>query len=199
MDKNQKHYLHSSHTDFRRKRTTEIHRNPGRISPNKPYEYYERLMSCKKCVKYGNKLKRCRETIATCARCSNQGHNKDQCTGTEVRCYHCDAAHQSFLRNCLIIKKETEIIQIQIKECLPRLQAIRKLLGLNPNPELIFSGAVKKTPLIQLDLNPRLVLKEKVNPTQVVRTCKKNYLFILSGYITCNRKKMQRQPRAHSA
>ena len=38
---------------------------------------------------------------------------------------------------------ETEIKQIQTKERIPRLQAIRKLLTLNPNVELIYSYAIK--------------------------------------------------------
>ena len=34
MDKNQKHHFYSTSTDFQRKITTEIHRNPWRTSKN---------------------------------------------------------------------------------------------------------------------------------------------------------------------
>ena len=90
-------------------------------------------------------MKRCREITATCARCSSKGHKKDKCTSTEVRCCHCGVDHKAFSRNCAIFKRETEIVQIQTKERAPRLQALRKLLRLNPNPDLIFSNAIKNT------------------------------------------------------
>ena len=76
----------------------------------------------------------------------NQGHNTNKCTSTEIKCYHCEADHQAFSNNCPIFERETELIQIQTKERIPRLQAIRKLLRLNPNPGVIFSNAVKNTP-----------------------------------------------------
>ena len=38
-----------------------------------------------------------------------------------------------------------EIVRIQTKEPIPRQQAIRKLLRLDPHPELIYSHAVKNT------------------------------------------------------
>ena len=44
-----------------------------------------------------------------------------------------------------IFKRETEIVQIQTIERIPREQAILKLLRINPHPELIFSNAVKNT------------------------------------------------------
>ena len=50
---------------------------PGEQVKTKVFDYYERPMSCKTCLRYGYTAKRCRETIATCTRCSCQGHNKD--------------------------------------------------------------------------------------------------------------------------
>ena len=102
-------------------------------------------MSCKTCHKFGHTAKRCHETIATCARCSCQGHDKDKCTSNEVKCYHYAEDHQTFSRNCPVFKKEMEIVRIQTKERIPSQQAIRKLLRLNPHPELIYSHAVKNT------------------------------------------------------
>ena len=102
-------------------------------------------MSCKTCLRYGNTVKRCHETKATCVRCSYQRHNKDKCISTEVRCCHCEDDHETFSRNCQIFKRETEIVQTQTKERIPRLQAIQKLFKINPHPELIFSKAVKNT------------------------------------------------------
>ena len=90
-------------------------------------------------------MERCHETIATCANCSCQGNNKVKCTSTEVRCYHCGDDHQTFSRNWPIFKRDTEIVQTQTKERIPRLQAIRKFLRVNPHPELIFSNAVRNT------------------------------------------------------
>ena len=100
-------------------------------------------MSCKTCPIYGHTVKTIHETIAACAKCSCQAHNKDKCTSTEVRCWHLGDDHQALSRNCPIFKKETEIVQIQTKEPIPRLQAIWKVLRINPHLELIFSNAVK--------------------------------------------------------
>ena len=102
-------------------------------------------MNCKTCLRQGHTMRRCRETIASCARCSCQGHNKDKCTSTEVRCCHFGEDHLAFERNCPIIKRETEIVQTQTKERIPRLQATQKLLRLNQNSDLILSNAVKNT------------------------------------------------------
>ena len=33
-------------------------------------------MSCKKCLKYGHTVNKCRESTATCAGCTHQGHKK---------------------------------------------------------------------------------------------------------------------------
>ena len=108
-------------------------------------EYHERPMRRKKCLNYGHLMKRCRETLATFARCSYQLHSKDRWSSTEVRCCHCIADHLAFSKNCSRLKRETEIIQIQTKKRIPRQKALRKLLRLSPNPELIFSIALKNT------------------------------------------------------
>ena len=75
----------------------------------------------------------------------------------------------SLLKELPKIRKKKQIIKIQTKERIPRLQAIRKLLRLDPNPEIIFSNAVK-TPLSQLERNPRKVSNKKVSLTLVVGT-----------------------------
>ena len=63
----------------------------------------------------------------------------------QVRWCHCRVNHQAFWRNCTTFKRETEFVQIRIEQRIPRLQSIRKLLRINPNPKLIFSNEVKKT------------------------------------------------------
>ena len=68
-----------------------------------------------------------------------------QLTRTQPILKYCVEHHQEFSRNCSIFKRDTEIAQIQTNERIPRLQAIRKLLRLNPNPEKIFPYAVKNT------------------------------------------------------
>ena len=111
-------------------------------------------MSCRTCVRHGHTVKRCHETIATCTRYSNQGKNKDECSSTEVWCCHCGADHQTYSRKCPLFKREMEIIQIQTKDCVPRLHSIRKLFRLNPNPELTFSNAVKNTSNATTSMSP---------------------------------------------
>ena len=90
-------------------------------------------------------MKKCNETTATCVRCSNQGYNKGKCTSAKVRCCHWEADNKTFSRSCPLLKTETEITQVQRKERTPRLQAKRKLLRLNPDPQSIFSNAVENS------------------------------------------------------
>ena len=73
----------------------------------KVYEYNEKLICCKTCVRYGHTVRGYRDKVPPCARCSNQGHNKDKSTSTEVRCCHCRADHQSFSLSSPIFKRET--------------------------------------------------------------------------------------------
>ena len=144
MDKKQKNYFHSNPTDFEGKKI-----------------YYERPMSCKKFLKYAVKQMPWNNTNAMHARCSNEDHNKNKCTSTEVKCYHCEAGHQAFSRFCPKIKIETEIIQVQTKERIPRLHGTRKFLGLNPNPELMFSKAVRNTSNQIISKSPTISEQEK--------------------------------------
>ena len=102
-------------------------------------------MSWKTRLRYGRTVKNCHEIIATWARCSNQGQNKERCTNTEVGYCRYGSDHQAFSMNCPIFKRETEIVQFQTEERIPRQQVIRKLLRINLHPELIFSNAVKNT------------------------------------------------------
>ena len=118
---------------------------PGEKAKTKVYVFYERPMRCETCLRYGHTVKRWHEPIEACAKCSCHGHNKNMCTSTEDRRCHCGDYHQSFSRNCPVFKRETEIDLIQRKERIPRLQAIRKLLRINPHPDLIVSNAVKNT------------------------------------------------------
>ena len=131
---------------FKEKEPPRFKEIPREHADTKVYEYYEKPMSCKKCLKYGHTVKKYCEKIATCARCSKQGHNECKCTSAEVKCYHCEVDHQAFSKNCPKFKIETEIIQTQTNERMPRLQATQKLLKLNRNPESSFSNAVKNTP-----------------------------------------------------
>ena len=63
----------------------------------------------------------------------------------EVKCYRCGEDHQTYSRNCPVFKNEMEIVRIQTKERIPWQQVIRKLLRLDPHPELIYSHAVENT------------------------------------------------------
>ena len=66
--------------------------------------------------------------------------DRDKYASTEVRCCHCGEDHKAFSRSCSIFKRETDVVQIQTNERIPRLQAIQKLLRLNSNSELIFTS-----------------------------------------------------------
>ena len=145
-------------------------------------------MSCETCLRYGHIVKRCHKTIATCEKCSCQGHIKYKCTSTGVRCCHCRDDHQAFSRNYQLFKRETEIVQIQTKERIPRQQVIRKLLRINPHPEIIFSNAVKNTSI--QNQSPRLEQINKVNPSLANTT---HLLYRLTAMDTILRDKGKRK------
>ena len=110
LDKNRKHCFYSTPTDLKKKKPPRFIEFPGKQVKTKVYQYYERPMTCKTCLRYGHTVKIYRKTIAACARCSSEGHNKDECTSTEIRCWYCRADYQAFSSDCPIFKRETEII-----------------------------------------------------------------------------------------
>ena len=130
---------------FKRKEPLKFIKVPGEQAKLKVMIIMKDQLSCKTCARYEHTVKICHETRVTCAKCSNRGHSKDKCTGAEVSCSHWGAVQQAFSRSCPLLKQELEIIQIQTKERLLRLQAVRKLFRLNPNSDLFFANAVKNT------------------------------------------------------
>ena len=145
MDKNQKLTSTPLLLTFKEKEPPRFVEIPVEQAKIKVYEYYEKPMSCKTCLGYGHTVKIFHGTIATCAKGSCKAHNRDKCTSTEVRCCHSGDDHQALSTNYPLFKRETEIVQIQTKECITRLQAILKLHRLNLNPEFIFSNTVKNS------------------------------------------------------
>ena len=63
---------------FKEKGLPRFKETPGEQAKTKDYEYYEREMGCKTCLRHGHIVDGCRETIATCVRFSSQGHNTDK-------------------------------------------------------------------------------------------------------------------------
>ena len=103
-------------------------------------------MSYKRCFKYANTVKICSETIASCASCRNKRHKKDKYISTEVRFCHCGPDHQASQGTVQYSKEKQKSSKSKQKNAYPyKLQVVRKLLTLNPNPEVIFSNAVKNT------------------------------------------------------
>jgi len=115
----------------------------GEQSGVKVSEYFERPMSCKRCLAYGHTEKRCVERSSTCAKCSIKGHTKNQCESDSEKCHHCEEKHPTFSIKCSIFKQEQEIIKTRTRERISRSQAIFVLKKQNPNSELNYAKALK--------------------------------------------------------
>ena len=100
-------------------------------------EYNYTPMQCYNCLKYGHISKFCRNEDKTCFNCSNKGHTKEECTSTPL-CLHCKGGHLSNSKSCPRYQCETKIVNIQMKEKLPKPDAIEKFLETSPQYEELF-------------------------------------------------------------
>ena len=100
-------------------------------------EYNYTPQQCYNCLKYGHISKYCKNQEKTCFKCSRKGHDKDSCT-FDIRCLHCKEGHYSNNKSCPRYQCEIKIINTQMKEKIPKPEAIERVLGLCPQYETLF-------------------------------------------------------------
>ena len=100
------------------------------------YKYNPR--QCFHCLKFGHISKYCRNANKTCTMCATPGHSSDQCGG-EMKCLHCASqTHKSTDKNCPKYVCETEIINLQMKNRIPRQEAMNKVFEATPQYETYY-------------------------------------------------------------
>ena len=95
---------------------------PGENMKAKVYEYKDRPLLCKMCLRFGHSKKNCQET-QRCAKCSELNHSVEECQSETIKCLHCNEGHQTGNYRCREYKYQEEIIAVQVKERVTRAQA----------------------------------------------------------------------------
>ena len=107
-------------------------------------EYNYTPQQCYNCLKYGHISKYCKNIEKTCFKCSRKGHDKDSCN-FDIKCLHCKENHYSNNKSCPRYQCEIKIINMQMKERIPKPEAIERVLGLCPQYETLFLNQEQPT------------------------------------------------------
>jgi hypothetical protein len=104
-------------------------------------EWVPSPMKCQFCLAFGHTKNRCTNNIKLCRKCNNQEH-EDECH--VEKCHHCtppNDGHESFSRNCPVMKKERRICEEKVARGISFKDA-RKLVEEQANMD--FSNALRK-------------------------------------------------------
>ena len=95
---------------------------PGETMRTVVHEYKRLPNHCKKCLHYGHSKKVCREEEPKCLNCTSREHTFPPCD-EQPQCLHCSQQHRTGDKRCQQYKVEEEILAIQAKSLVSRLQA----------------------------------------------------------------------------
>ena len=95
---------------------------PGETMRTVVHEYKRLPNHCKKCLNYGHSKKVCREDEPKCLNCTSREHTFPPCSELP-QCLHCPQQHRTGDKRCQEYKVEEEILAIQAKSLVSRLQA----------------------------------------------------------------------------
>ena len=95
---------------------------PGETMRTVVHEYKRLPNHCKKCLNYGHSKKVCREDEPKCLNCTSREHTFPPCSEMP-QCLHCSQQHRTGDKRCQQYKVEEEILAIQAKSLVSRLQA----------------------------------------------------------------------------
>ena len=101
-------------------------------------EYKYRPQQCFHCQKYGHVAKYCRQEDPVCARCGKQGHEKAECRN-QMECANCRKQHYANDRSCSKYMCEEKIINKQMKERIPRQEAMDAIFDIVPEYEALYT------------------------------------------------------------
>ena len=95
---------------------------PGETMRTVVHEYKRLPNHCKKCLNYGHSKRVCREDEPKCLNCTSMEHTFPPCD-EQPQCLHCSQQHRTGDKRCQQYKVEEEILAIQAKSLVSRLQA----------------------------------------------------------------------------
>lgn len=102
-------------------------------------EYNYTPQQCYKCLKFGHVSKYCRKTEQTCQNCTRTGHLREECSHS-LQCFHCKEEHRSTDKNCQKYICESKIVNYQMKNKIPRTEAVSKILAEFPQYEKFYKS-----------------------------------------------------------
>ena len=105
---------------------------PGEPYITKVYNFKNKPMMCKKCLKYGHTKKNCKETAAKCAKCCGENHKEEDCSAN-VKCLHCPENHKTGNIACTKQKEEQLIIDTEDSNKVTRQRA-KQIITPVPDP-----------------------------------------------------------------
>lgn len=109
-------------------------------------EYKHRPQQCYKCQKFGHIAKYCRKENEVCCKCGEEGHNRTNCRNS-IKCYHCEGHHYASDRICPKYLCEESILGKQMKEKIPREDAMELIFRNHPEYEVLYEKPRTTQPL----------------------------------------------------
>ena len=103
-------------------------------------EYKYKPQQCFKCQRYGHVAKYCRSEVDICSRCGQQGHVTADCNNS-IKCCHCAGSHNSNSKECQKYTFEMNVLETQMRERIPRGDAVEIVLSQHPEYERFYSNA----------------------------------------------------------
>ena len=104
---------------------------PGESIRTRVIEYRRQPNLCKKCLTYGHSKTNCREE-ARCLTCTSKEHNTENCIASP-KCLHCHKSHKTGYKDCREHQYEQELLFIQSRSRVSRIQARIIFEENNPN------------------------------------------------------------------
>ena len=95
---------------------------PCEMMKTRVMEYKQRLLICRKRLEYGHGKSVCQKD-QRCNKCSAVGHERLECTVQQVKCIHCEGNHEVGSELCVEHRYQQEIVAVQTKERVSRMQA----------------------------------------------------------------------------
>ena len=106
------------------------------------YEYKDKLLLCKVCLRYGHSKNTCQKT-QRCGKCSELNHARENCKSEIVACFYCNGDHPTGSYRCAEYKYREEIPAVQRKKNVSRSQAAAIVDRLQPQlKQMNYSRAV---------------------------------------------------------
>ena len=105
---------------------------PGEMMKTRVMEYKQRPLMCRKCLEYGHGKSVCQKD-QRCNKCSAVGHERLECTVQQAKCIHCEGNHEAGSELCVEHRYQQEIVAVQTKERVSRMQA--KIIFDRNNPQ----------------------------------------------------------------